>query len=369
MQGTNFSGRTSIVGLDLIRFFAATAVMWFHFAYRSGADPNRPSGKIPSGLVDDHFLAATSWWGWVGVYIFFVISGFVITYSADGKSAAAFFRSRFLRLYPAAWICASITLVVLVIVGETSDLGVRYLKSITLFPLQPWVDRVYWTLGVEMSFYGLVFLLLWRNRFSDLPYLLSSIGLISSVMWIGWFVSGYDFSIFRHTRLSELLLIPFGCHFAIGGFIWLHTRQRLSWRMRIIFCICGVGGSISVYSLSLNSEFSPIVPVTIWVTGTLAVFLAVSFNERITKSLGAYSRLIRMIGLSTYPLYLIHDIVGGTIIYWSRLLGLNQIFAMVVGVFTMTGLSILIATTLEPLLRGWTSRILALLFMNISSST
>jgi peptidoglycan/LPS O-acetylase OafA/YrhL len=49
--------------------------------------------------------------GWVGVEIFFVISGFVIAFTAEGASSRAFLRSRVLRLVPGPWICATIALV------------------------------------------------------------------------------------------------------------------------------------------------------------------------------------------------------------------------------------------------------------------
>lgn len=363
MQGRKFLGRDSILGLDVIRFFAALAVMWFHLAYYSWAEPNSPSGKILSELVEYRALAATSWWGWVGVHIFFVISGFVIAYSAEGKSAAAFFRSRFLRLYPAAWVCATLTLIVLALMKQTSNLGLIYIKSITLFPLQPWVDAVYWTLGVEMSFYGTVFFFLWRNKFKDLPILLTILGLASSAMWIFWLLSGYEMHIFRSTRLSELLLIPYGCHFAIGGFIWLNTRQPLTrWQWGVSSISC-VGGAIGVYSLSLKSAFSPFVPVAIWTLATLAIFLVVAFNQCITKYLGKHVRLFRTIGLSTYPLYLVHDVVGAAVVHWGRSVGMSQVVALVIGILAVVVLSIIIATTLEPLLRRWTARILPT-FMN-----
>ena len=54
--------------------------------------PNRPS--FPE-------LTPIAWVGWVGVEIFFELSGFVIAYSAEGASAFVFFRSRFFRLMPA----------------------------------------------------------------------------------------------------------------------------------------------------------------------------------------------------------------------------------------------------------------------------
>lgn len=69
----------SFPGLDVVRFAAALMVAIYHFGYWIPA-----TGKVE----------ALSF-GWVGVEIFFVISGFVIAFSAERKSAAAYAKSRF----------------------------------------------------------------------------------------------------------------------------------------------------------------------------------------------------------------------------------------------------------------------------------
>src|SRR3546814_4731667 len=89
-------------------------------------------------------LPIFAWWGWVGVELFFVISGFVITMSASGKSAADFAAGRIARLYPALLFFSSCALVISSSAGLLSPdkALVRWLRAVTLFPKGPWIDEI-----------------------------------------------------------------------------------------------------------------------------------------------------------------------------------------------------------------------------------
>lgn len=348
----------SIIGLDLIRFAAASFVMLFHLSYYSWAEPQSPSGKILSHVVDYRYMAALSSWGWVGVHIFFVISGYVIALSAHGKSAGQFFRGRFLRLYPAVWICSLLTLVALLAIGPPSNIISLYLKSIILFPIQPWVDAVYWTLGVEMSFYFMVFVLIWFNSFNSLSVLLSVIGIVSTMMWIVWLSGLSELGMLRHTRWAELLLFPYGCYFALGGLIWLILSDRPTVARTIIAAACFLGGAIGVYSLSQKSIYGSYVPVIIWAIAVLAIMLSVVFNGAITALFKNSGRWVRLIGLATYPIYLVHDVVGAAIIYWLCYMGMHPLPALLLSIFIVICLALFIASVIEPMVRRGTSRLL-----------
>src|SRR5258706_15154943 len=65
--------------------------------------------------------APFTWFGWGGVEIFFVISGFVIANSASRSSPTEFLLGRALRLYPAVWVCATAHAMLLVPKGVTGQ--------------------------------------------------------------------------------------------------------------------------------------------------------------------------------------------------------------------------------------------------------
>ena len=86
-----------LIALDLVRFLAALAVVLYHYtAVRNSFE----------------MLSAITRFGYLGVPLFFIISGYVITLSAKNRSAAEFAISRFVRLYPAFWFSVAFTVVI-----------------------------------------------------------------------------------------------------------------------------------------------------------------------------------------------------------------------------------------------------------------
>jgi peptidoglycan/LPS O-acetylase OafA/YrhL len=142
-----------------LRFFAALIVCLYHIAFLSWIKPDSAASIISGNTYRfDDFSGVLSV-GWVGVEIFFVISGFVIAFSAN-VGAWHFLRGRILRLYPAVWFCGPFALAISLSSGAFpfSEFPTRIVRSLLLWPKGNWVDGVYWTLGIEMSFYFLVYL-------------------------------------------------------------------------------------------------------------------------------------------------------------------------------------------------------------------
>src|SRR5262245_5050654 len=103
--------------------------MLFHLAFASWVHERGAVGQFVAGAVAFPGLVSFSWFGWVGVEIFFVLSGTVICMSAEGTTAFAFARNRIVRLYPAAWLCGTLTLVLLFFLGQ-DDLLERYARTL-----------------------------------------------------------------------------------------------------------------------------------------------------------------------------------------------------------------------------------------------
>src|SRR6201985_1780946 len=151
--------------LDPLRFGAALGVAIFHQMFWSSAWVVIGRPGFERFFAADAIYASAApftWFGWVGVEIFFVISGFVIANSAIKSSPKEFLIGRALRLYPAVWVCATLTFIVLLLFagGSAAKFIGPYLKAMLLIPKGlngQWLDCIYWTLAAEMAFYGLVF--------------------------------------------------------------------------------------------------------------------------------------------------------------------------------------------------------------------
>jgi peptidoglycan/LPS O-acetylase OafA/YrhL len=354
--------KSVIPGLDIIRFIAAFMVMSYHLCACVSADEASINYKMLAGRAAFPELFSVTWFGWVGVEIFFVISGLVIVYSAEGASAFAFVWKRALRLYPAAWVCATITAVTGLALGiETNRhlLG-EWLASIVLFPRGPWIDVVYWTLGVEIAFYSLIFVLLAIRQFSQLERLAVILGMLSSGYWIlGSLVAPHFLQAHLWNRTLELSLLPFGCFFGLGALTYVVFRAGLSPLRVFAIILFASAGLVEVSYRSVDNNFSfhsnqsAVVPQILFAAAVVAIFASlVSTGKFGRRSV----RLIRILGLATYPLYLFHQIVGVAIMKVVLIAGAGKYTALAVAICLCVSASIAIAVFLEPpirtLLRG-----------------
>ena len=100
-------------------------------------------------------------YGYLGVNMFFVISGFVILMTAWGRTVERFTISRVTRLFPAYWASVALTAVLLLVLWPQGKRVEPWHVFTNLTMLQsayhvPHVDGVYWTLWAELRFYLLI---------------------------------------------------------------------------------------------------------------------------------------------------------------------------------------------------------------------
>ncbi|MEU1779084.1 acyltransferase [Streptomyces abikoensis] len=149
MDSTGRSTRPRLTSITGVRFFAAFMVFLFHIAI---------SKPFADQKVSDGLFTAFSKAGWAGVSFFFVLSGFILTWSARPQdSTRAFWRRRLVKVFPNHLVTHALTMSLYA--GATVAGGTAVLN---LLLLQPWVpdesvyfsvDNPSWSLGCEMVFY------------------------------------------------------------------------------------------------------------------------------------------------------------------------------------------------------------------------
>ena len=315
-------------------------------------------------------IAWCSCFGWVGVEIFFVISGLVIANSAHWASPRQFAVGRFLRLYPTAWCAAVFSYpVFLWSIGSRGHSILPLFLSLVLLHA-PFLASAYWTLPIELSFYSLILLMLvfrafrYIERFSivlillDAPYLLAL--WLSARGIIHWRLLDFEFG------AGNMLLLRHGIFFGLGILIWLHKEGRLSRAGMCAGVLAIVLSFAEIYSRSVEFylEFtrSNVTPHLAWrhlgLTANLAfclgfgaILLSIKFNHLFPS--GIKTRyFVRTLGLTTYPFYLLHQRVGGFAIDRTTRIGVGHIPSLLIALAATEAISLLIALYCEPALRS-----------------
>jgi len=311
--------RPRLPTLTSLRFFAALHVFCFHLL----------ALRIVTGRSLFSYVASI---GYVGVGLFFVLSGFILVYTYEGRAvtAAAFWRARFARIYPAYAFSLIVTLPLFLetalyahwvsIPWPVAHLKLGMFLQIAL--LHAWIppaatmwNAVSWSLSVEAFFYLLF------------PYLLKSFALLSRSGFIllgvlCWFATlaitstytllnpdglnhisadSYDAFWLGVVKFNPLVRLP---EFLLGmacAFHFLRARTNPRWSFPLV---CG-----GLLGVAVATYFSGRIPYAILHTSLLApAFAAVIYGLALQPRSPAIlnARAMVLLGDASYSFYLLH---------------------------------------------------------------
>ena len=234
--------------LHALRGMAAMAVLMFHWHQLF---PNTIAALSPEvtarTLLDPTIYLG---FGWMGVPLFFVLSGYLLGAQVIDSELSATFLKRFwlrrmVRIYPAVWA----ELIVLLLLG-TMITGLITNQGMETLPLQflLWVNLppamatpinlVWWTLPVELSFYALLPLLGLLVRIIGWRWLLC-LAMAVTLGWRMWLFSTTETNNYL-SILPVLDSLPGVLLTFMLGFVINFLPQQLSVRQRRI----GIAGGL-----------------------------------------------------------------------------------------------------------------------------
>ncbi|WP_037884606.1 acyltransferase family protein [Streptomyces sp. NRRL S-646] len=318
--------RPRLYAIDGIRLVAALMVAVHHYvgSWRVDQPGNAVWGRPVSDTMPTVFHFAA--YGWIGVEIFFVISGFVICMSCWGRTPREFFVSRVIRLYPAYWFGIAFTTAMLVVLpGVWDRLKLRdILLNFTMLQSGSGVanvDRVYWTLWSELRFYLLflvvvatgltyrkvvIFCCVWGAAAMLAPvaeFRLLTLAANPEGAW--FFIAGL--ALYLMHRFGQDLLL-----WGILGMAWLMGQRQLGLRIDNTEHVSGWRGSMVIYTVFLLAM----------------VAIALGATDRVRW------KWLVTAGSLTYPLYLIHYVAGTALIGQLRdTMDPRLLVALVIGGF------------------------------------
>jgi peptidoglycan/LPS O-acetylase OafA/YrhL len=295
------SSKRRLTELDALRGIAALMVTVYHFLL----------GRVNHDSVMK--------FGTTGVDLFFVISGFVIFMTIERcTTAKEFIVSRFSRLYPAYWICVTLTFLLILLAlqlgfhqDQKNNLPTVFVVNLTMlqhyFNIRD-LDGQYWTLTVELVFYVLMLLLMMSRMLKHIKI----IGAAVLCVLLCW---RFFYTQISSTQVHSLLLywVPLLRYFPLffAGILFYDCSINGTGRTNIFLIIVCYLTQVYVYDqfhrhiwILSQIEFACIL-IVYFASFVLFVFRKLSW---------IVNRYTLLLGEISYSLYLIHNFAGAKVV-------------------------------------------------------
>lgn len=310
--------KSEIAIISNLRGFAALSVFLFHVFC------------VSNGYVSNKMLNQVFYYGKFGVQFFFVISGFVITYSMlkgkyHVKNYFTFLKKRLIRIEPPYLVIVLFTLSFLYLrnksglangISEMPDFMQILLHIGYLIPFSEyeWLSIVFWTLAIEFQFY-LIFSLLfplftsnqwirWGVQFLFIVLFGYSNSEAFFFYWAPVFLLGINLALYKDEKIKKCELILISILFSALIF------YKLDWEM---FLFSVVPFLLILWEPSYKSnvwDFFGKISYSLYLSHTLIAFAIINIGIRFTQHL--YQKFIFVslaIGFSIFFSYLLYYFV------------------------------------------------------------
>lgn len=293
--------------LQLLRFLAIFMVAVFHISHSMEVGILNPD-SLGKDIVDQFSL---------GVQVFFIISGYVISISLESsRNLGIFLIKRFLRLFPALFLIISTIYIIgnLVSVDEIKNrlTFANYFASLTMLPIKQlntitgsnldWITGVLWTLQIEVIFYLLIGALYFTVG-KKLTFLIFSLTTVVFVLTDCLHLIFPELKILSKSLfLFEFMGFPHLMWFLCGALMHKYSNQRMKTQtwialtslviLSIQFANPGHTKSVTYYAIAA------------FLLGSTIPFLVFGKTYKTENKL---SQLAIGLGNSSYEMYLFHQ--------------------------------------------------------------
>jgi len=285
--------RPRYVLIDALRGIAACAVMLYHFT----------GGDLRPGLESllGHVVLRAWHHGWLGVQVFFVLSGFVIANTIGDRSitpgdAARFALRRQVRLDPPYWVAIAFAVVVPWIVSAMGFHGrpppplhvigahLLYLQGLLRLPT---IQPIFWTLAIEVQFYMVFVVALALLRYAPK----------AAIPWVVMASALPSLDAGMHWRFLHGWFIPHWYLFALGASTYWVTKRRLPLAPHL---------ALAAWVAWQGVHFDRLEPL-----GGVATALLLTAAGRVGGlETWLRARWLQFVGRVSYGVYLLHPLAG-----------------------------------------------------------
>lgn len=343
----NTANKLNFFGITTLRAIAATVVLIVH-----------SSALLSFNKEVSSFALLTN----IGVDVFFVISGFIITYAHWNDFGTAtngfitFIKKRLVRIYPMYFLFTVITAFALLLMPQLffslkSSLSLL-ISSLLFIPTQTengdvtLLLAVAWTLSYEMAFYVIFSVSLFLKRKIALPVILSCI-----VIWSLLGTVSYDSFILSYFLTTLPLEFAFGMLICILFKSKREQQQTTTIQASILIFV----SLLSLYLLCFKSnliidEIRGNYRFTYF--GIPALFLFISLYNIPTPNSKFIKNIFEKIGNASYVTYLSHFLTIGCIKFVMKKITFLQSIPLIITVLISCILCTLVGIIIHKLIEA-----------------
>ncbi|MGY2905713.1 acyltransferase family protein [Bradyrhizobium sp. URHC0002] len=273
--------------------------------------------SIRRQMLGEDCLALAWALGWVGVAVFFVISGLIMVRSSynsfgDFEQARRFGTRRILRIVPLYWLVLLVFLMILLARTNAVDL-VDLVKSLLFIPYQsPGLSGMRpiasqgWTLNYEMMFYAIFTLSLTLKRIWGLAFIFAVLTGLVGYHLVSWPATPYS----DPTTPLQFWTDPIILLFALGMVVGLLEQRAQRWHSfpyPVVFSLFLIISSVCVF-VSLGGSFPLQIPWQAFFA-VIAMCVVYACTSGTGTAVSRAGRMLENAGDASYSTYLIHPIV------------------------------------------------------------